>query len=126
MYQPAKAFFSIAIVFLLCILSPCQTVGNSGSIRGQVSDQTGAILAGATVTLHQTASGQTIQHITNHEGRFAFPVQPVGIYSLSVTRNGFRTAQVSGIVVQIGQSSTANIRLQPGAEVETITISEPP
>src|ERR1019366_3519298 len=56
-------------------------------------------------------------------GIFVFPSQPVGSYSLEVTAAGFRRELVEGVYVQVGQPTTVNVRLQPGAGNESITVS---
>jgi hypothetical protein len=94
-----------------------------GAIRGVVSDNTDAVISEAKVTLISRATGQRLTHVTNSNGVFVFPSQPVGGYALEVAAGGFRTELVDGVVVQIGQTTAVHAQLQPGPGSESITVS---
>jgi len=99
-----------------------QSVVTTGAVRGVASDISGASVAGATVVLLARSTGQRSTRITNDAGLFVFPSEPVGPYSLEVTAAGFRKELVEGIYVQVGQPTTINVSLQPGAGSESITV----
>ena len=88
-----------------------------------VSDSSGAIVPGATVILSAHGTNQSLPRATNSAGIFVFPSQPIGLYTLEVAAKGFRKKLVAEVNVEIGQTTTVNVRLQPGAGSESITVS---
>jgi hypothetical protein len=100
-----------------------QVAVTSGAVRGVVSDSSGAVVASASVALISRSSGQSLSRTSNSAGIFAFPSQPVGLYALEITAPGFRREIVEPVLVQIGQTTSVNVRLQPGAASEAITVS---
>ncbi len=113
-------FFSFSV---LAIESHAQSVVTTGAVRGVAWDSSGASVSGATVVLLAGNTGQSSTRRTNDAGIFVFPSQPVGSYSLEVTAAGFRKELVEGVYVQVGQPTTVNVHLQPGAGSESITVS---
>jgi hypothetical protein len=113
------------IVFVAAALSLpslSQTVVTTGSVRGVASDSSGALIPGASVVLSTRSTGESSLHRTNDAGIFVFLSQPVGTYTLEVSATGFRKEVVDAVVVQVGQPTTVNVRLQPGAGSESITV----
>ena len=115
------------LLLLLCGVfsaeSRSQTAVTTGVVRGVAMDSSGAFVPGATIILLARSTGQTSARETNDAGIFVFPSQPVGNYNLEVTAAGFRKELVEGVAVQVGQPTTVNVRLQPGADSESITVS---
>jgi len=94
----------------------------TGSVRGVASDSSGALIPGASVVLSSRNTGESSLHRTNDAGIFVFLSQPVGAYTLEVSATGFRKEVVDAVVVQVGQPTTVNVSLQPGAGSESITV----
>jgi Carboxypeptidase regulatory-like domain len=113
----------VLLVGALSLDSHSQTVVTTGVVRGVARDISGAFVPGATIILLARSTGQRSARETNDAGIFVFPSQPVGNYTLEVTAAGFRKEFVEGVAVQVGQSTTVNARLQPGADSESITVS---
>src|SRR5271154_2884493 len=80
-----------------------QTVITTGTIRGKVSDQSGAVLPNATILLRDPATGKSYGRQTSREGVFVFSALPVGVYRIRVTAPAFKTTEIQGLVVQLGQ-----------------------
>src|SRR3984893_14178161 len=110
------------LIALTCGGAMAQTAVNSGLIRGLTADSTGAVIANATITLISRATSTAVTRTSNSAGMFVFPAQPVGRYSMEVKADGFRTQVVKGVDVQVGQATSVNLRLQPGAGSESITV----
>jgi hypothetical protein len=115
------------ILVLLCaallVESQAQSVVTTGAVRGVAWDSSGASVSGATVILLAGNTGQSSTRKTNDVGIFVFPAQPVGSYRLEVMAAGFRKELVESVYVQVGQPTTVNVHLQPGAGSESITVS---
>ncbi len=87
----AKAF--LGSLFLLFVLFPAASasfaqIGNSGNISGTVTDPSGAVVAGATVTIHNPVSQYERSATTDSTGAFSFPNVPFNPYHLSVDGQG--------------------------------------
>lgn len=112
-----------ALLAVACCLVAAQVAITSGAVRGVVSDNSGAVVANASVALTSRSSGQSLSRTSNSAGIFVFPSQPVGLYALEITAPGFRKQIVDSVLVQIGQTTSMNVHLQPGAASEAITVS---
>lgn len=94
-----------------------------GTIAGEVKDSSGAIVAGASITLTGKATNATRLATTNTDGIYSFPSLEPGGYDLSVKMTGFKTERQSGIDVQVQQTVRADFALQPGQVNESIEVS---
>jgi hypothetical protein len=99
-----------------------QAAAINGLIEGTVTDPTGAVVAGAQVSVDNSATGETRALDTNAEGLYRFPVLPLGTYTLKVSSKGFRTSRQEGIVLNAGTTATVNIALAVGDAAEVITV----
>jgi len=116
-------FLKIAFIISFLVLtarpvdaSPVQ-VGATGSITGQVVDPSGAVVPGATVTVTNDSSKQSVTVTTDAMGNFTINRFPVGLASIKVTASGFQIAQAKGLTISVGQALTQHIVLPVGAEV---------
>src|SRR3954447_15716503 len=82
-----------------------QAVANAGA-SGQVTDQTGAAVMGATVKMTETEKGVPHTATSDADGRYTLPNLPVGPYRLEATMTGFKTYSQTGIVLQVGDHPT--------------------
>lgn len=117
------AYYSIFIFASLGAALHAQTVVTTGAVRGVARDSSGALISGARVVLLARSTGESSERSTNDAGIFVFPSQPVGTYGLEVTAAGFRKEVIEGVWVMVGQPTTVNVSLQPGAGTESITVS---
>ena len=115
------------VLALLCLLtlSPAGWAQSvvSGTLRGLVSDKSGALVRNAKVVLVSEAAGQQLERFTNSLGAFQFPTLPVGTYVLEVSADGFKRQVVPRVVIEIGQTTSMNLKVVPGADDESITVT---
>ncbi|HTZ96597.1 MAG TPA: carboxypeptidase regulatory-like domain-containing protein [Terriglobales bacterium] len=111
-----------ALLLTLCCLQMLAQTTTSGDISGTVTDPSGAVVAGATVTCQSVEYGTTDTTKTSSTGAFRLSSLKPGNYRLSVTQPGFRRV-VESAVVAIGQVTTANLQLQIGQSSETVEVS---
>jgi len=104
-----------------CVLI-AQNVVLTGSFSGRITDQSGAVIAGASVDLQNLATGiqQTIE--TNHAGVYRFPVLTPGTYSVRARSKGFRDIQAL-VQVFVGSTASQDFRLQLGANRDTVVVT---
>jgi hypothetical protein len=93
------------------------------TLTGTVTDPTGAVIPGVTVTLRNASSGDARTTVTDSAGYYTFASVPVGTYNLSVTQTGFQAFQESGIAMGGGEARSVNIPLQVGNTNQTVTVS---
>jgi hypothetical protein len=98
-----------------------QTTIGTGSIVGTITDQSGAVVSGAKVTITNMATGQTIDLTTNQSGYFNSGALNPGNYKVGVGAKGFSTVSTA-TAVQVGNTSTVNAKLQIGQESQTIEV----
>jgi hypothetical protein len=103
-----------AICFLLGGLTTWAQTAGTASVSGTITDQTGAIVSNASVTLTNTERGTSRSTVTDQTGLYSIPNVPVGPYSLKVTANGFQTSIRQG-TLEVGNSLTINVPLTVGA-----------
>lgn len=92
----------------------------TGSIRGAVTDPSGAVVEGATVSARQSETGLTRSTSTDHAGVYRLLELPVGHYQLQVERNGFQTYLQQGITLSVNETATIPVSLKLGTASETV------
>src|SRR4030095_16608498 len=75
---------------------------NTGSVQGTVKDAAGAAIPGAQLTLSRPALVRSLEATSDKEGAYIFPKVPAGIYSVTVTQNGFKTVKNEDVNVILG------------------------
>src|SRR5215831_3645213 len=96
---------------------------SSGTVSGMVTDQQGAVVPGAEVTLTDVATNASRKATSNDAGRYTFVNVAPGIYDISVSRTGFQRAVVAGQKVTVGLELSADIALQAGSISETVLVT---
>lgn len=111
------------IVSSLVITSPCTAQRYLGAIAGQVSDPTGAKVAGVKVTATESSTKYETTVATNADGTYSLPALQPGTYTVTARSQSFRMETLTNVVLTAGQTVGLNITLQPGAVNETVTVS---
>jgi hypothetical protein len=123
--QACSVFFTGLLLAL--ILAPCaQAQGITGSIAGTVSDSSGAIILGATVTVRNLNTNAVRQVATSGIGSYEITLLPPGNYSVKVDKAGFKAFEQDNITLQIDQVAQINAQLQVGSEQTTVTVTTAP
>ena len=120
-----EKFWQIILMTLsLALLAPngrSQTIV-TGGVAGTVMDQSGATVAGATVTIKSAATGELQTQSTSSGGTYQFALLKPGDYSLTLSRDGFKTASQQ-VIVLLGQVATANFTLEVGSSSATVEVT---
>src|SRR6202011_776150 len=101
-----------------------QVVG--GTISGTISDKSGAVVANATVSLQNLATGVNTTVTTNAQGLYSLPNLLPGNYQQKVSAVGFETSIRNGIILTVGAQMVSNVEMKVGAINETVEVSEQP
>ena len=120
-------FSALLILTVIVALLAFGTVANAqtitGSISGAVTDSTGGMIPGATVTLTSEKTGQSRGSTTDSEGRFNFAALQPGTYALKVERQGFQTLEQRGVILSANENlALGDLKLQPGQVSETVSV----
>ncbi|MFN0109912.1 MAG: TonB-dependent receptor domain-containing protein [Blastocatellia bacterium] len=110
----------LVLSLALSLTAMAQTV--TGSMEGNVMDQTGAIILKATVTIRNVETGQERTVTTNNDGFYRAPFLSIGAYKVTVTANGFGSVAQENIQVTLNQTVVTNFSLKPATTTETVTI----
>jgi outer membrane receptor protein involved in Fe transport len=94
-----------------------------GTILGSVSDSSGASVPGATVTIKNLDTGLTRTVTTSDDGSYSAPELPIGNYSVTVEKSGFKSGVVTGIRVDVSTERRADVILQPGQVAQTVEVT---
>lgn len=94
-----------------------------GTIVGQVTDSTGAVVPSATVRITNRETNQSREATSSDAGSFSFPTLPGGSYDVTVSRQGFQTLTAQGITVAVDRVSRVDAVLRVGAVTETVQVS---
>lgn len=93
------------------------------AVNGTVTDPTGAVVVSATVELQSPDTGLRRSAMTNEKGIYELPSLPVGSYTLTITKAGFRPFAVHQIDLLFGQTRTIDAKLEVGLTSETVDVN---
>jgi len=96
---------------------------STGSIRGTVTDPTGAAIPNATVTVTNSATGIVRSSATNESGIYVFPNLPIGSYNLKISATGFKTENRPGLDLLTGAVIDLTISMTIGSQSTQITVT---
>lgn len=116
-------FASLVLCMLLTGLMVSGQVGTEGAFFGTVVDSTGSSIPGAEVTVTHLATGLVKRTITDSEGSFSIPALPIGRYSVIVKAKGFKTWELTGSELTVGDRSRLSPVLTVGELSESVTVS---
>ena len=108
---------------LLLIAGSASAQVDQGAITGTVTDNTGAIVPDAQVTLRATDTGLTLQNKSNGSGSYTFSPIKIGNYTVSAFAPGFQTTTRQNLHVDVQQRLQVNLALSPGQVSQTVTVS---
>jgi len=111
-------------VVVLVLLATATLVGQTfrGTILGSVTDPSGAVVAGATVKIHNLATGLERTTTTSADGSYAVPELPIGTYSVTVTLTGFQTAVTNNVEVDVATERRVDVAFKTGAVSERVEV----
>src|SRR6267378_1745348 len=95
---------------------------STAQLSGRVTDESGGVLPGVTVTATQTDTGFVRSDVTDGSGAYILSNLPTGPYRLEASLSGFRTYVQTGIVLQVAASPVVNVSLVVGSLEESVTV----
>ena len=112
----------VLVVLAGCGMLSSQNVVLTGALSGRVTDPSGAVVPGTSVVVRNLQTGVTQTIASNRDGLYRFPVLTPGFYSVAASLKGFRDVEAL-VRVQVGNTSSLDIKLQVGASGDTIKVT---
>lgn len=123
---PKAASVSVVAIALLIVIALCPYVAfgqaTTGSVYGTVSDPSGAVLSGASVTVKNLETGATRTTQTSPDGSYTFPVIDPGDYEVSAAMTSFQPQTQKGVRVDAHQNVHVNFELGIGSTEQNLTV----
>jgi hypothetical protein len=112
------------VIFSLALFAGASTFAQTfrGTILGSVTDSSGAAVPGATVTIKNVDTGLIRTVTTSDDGSYAAPELPIGNYSVTVEKAGFKSGVVTGVKVEVSTERRADVALQIGQSAQRIEV----
>jgi hypothetical protein len=109
---------------VLLVSVPLFSQGNLGRLTGTITDQSGGVIAGATVTVKDVERGVSRTLTTGDAGEYNAPNLLPGTYAVRAEAKGFKAVERQNILLEVGKEIRVDLPLQPGEVSQTITITE--
>lgn len=114
----------LIVVLSLCVgSSPAFGQVSNGTISGTVTDQTGARVEGASITVKNLATGFASSTVSNQDGYYSVPSLVVGQYEVRASKEGFAAGVRSGIDLTVGREAVVDIRVNVGDAAEQVVVN---
>src|SRR5690348_6061794 len=120
-----SAAVKVVCVISLCFLALSVSVSpalaqsaSTGALEGTVSDPSGGVISGATVTATNLATGQSRVANTDASGLYKFSLLPPGNYDVKFSAAGFKTAEVPSVAVNVTETPVLNRSLEIGEQTQ--------
>src|SRR5499425_318670 len=119
-----KRYLATLAIGTLCLIASGTATAQSdrGTIAGTVTDSSGAVVSGASVTVRGVDTGNIFKTTSTAEGVYRISDIAIGRYDVTVESQGFKSSVQKGVLVQINTVAALNITLQPGALTEEVTV----
>ena len=118
----AARFARCSCLAILLLVFPVGVYAQDAVVTGTITDATGGVLPGVTVTAVNDASGNTYEAVTDARGVFRMPAR-IGTYRLTASLAGFADATRTGLPVAVGQTVTINLQMAPSGVQESVTVT---
>jgi hypothetical protein len=115
------AFAVSVVVGLTCV--PLAAQQFSGTLRGTIQDASGAVVPGADVTIVLASTNETHTVTSDGDGAYVAPNLKPGTYKITVAKEGFKSAAVADVKLDVRQSRSVNITLELGRTTEVVTVT---
>jgi len=108
----------------LCCVAICRAQTVTGTVTGTITDQTGAVVSGATVIAHNLDTGVDSSATSDSAGVYRVSFLPIGRYQVTVEANGFSKQSIPPFQLEAVQTANFNVKLSVGSASTTVTVSQ--
>lgn len=114
----------LVVLAAIALVSPKVGAQSTSQITGTISDESGAVVGGAEISLENEGTGIRRQTQSNHDGSYLFPLLDPGRYRIVVRAEGFNPIAQSGLQLRVAQTATVNLTVRVGTVAETIEVTD--
>src|SRR5262245_52466766 len=114
------------IALSVCAAAPAIAQQDAATLLGEVTDSSGAVVPGATVTVTNVATGISLTTVTNERGIYSLPGLRPGAYSIAIELQGFSKFVRGGVTLQVAQVLRLDAKLETGNVTETVQVEATP
>jgi len=114
------AILAAAAVMVLAV--PTARAQSTAGLRGTVTDESGAVLPGATILARNQATGEERNTVSEKDGQYQIAALPAGVYRVEVRLTGFQSKVLKDLRVEVAQTSLQNVRLAVGNMTEEVAV----
>jgi len=122
--KPFTQILMLVVCALWLTLGLASAQTSNATLQGTVTDSKGSVIPSATVKAQSEETGLQRTAVTEDSGLFVFNFLPVGRYVITAEARGFKTARLSNVLLEIGQTRSLDISLEVGAVEQTVEITE--
>lgn len=119
----SRVIVSLSLVFVLLAAASLSAQTFRGTILGTVTDASGAVVAGAKVSVKNTATGLERSTTTSADGSYSLPELPIGAYDVTVTQTGFETFVAKGVTVDVATERRVDAAMKAGQVSTRVEVS---
>src|SRR5918996_636164 len=118
----SKVLGRLIVVGAILMLPVTGHAQGEATLSGTVTDSTGGVLPGVTITAVHEASGNTFEGVTDERGVYRISAR-IGVYRVTAMLQGFATVTRSGLELLVGQQALVNLQLPPSGVQESVTVT---
>src|SRR5258705_4591782 len=110
------------LILLVLVALPTRTFGQNATLVGTVTDPSGGVVSGVTITITSAETGAVKTITTNESGQYVVPDLAIGHYSIKATASGFKAVEQKDVVATVGDRLRIDFQMAVGAASETVTV----
>lgn len=120
--RPAALLNTLALLLCMCTSAMAQTAV-TGALVGTITDPTGAVVTGAEIKVTNDATGEVRTAESSADGHYVLNLLPPRLYTVQVTKAGFKRIDRSGVQITVAETATLNLGLEVGSTGESVTVT---
>src|SRR5580765_99264 len=120
--HPVRRVLHVTAVIILLLALPIAAFAQEATIIGRITDSTGGVLPGVTVTALHEATGTPFVGVTDTLGVYRIPVR-IGDFRITAELSGFATIMRTGVTLLVGQTATLDLQMSPSTVQQSATVT---
>jgi len=113
-------------VFVALFATMAIAQSDRGALAGTITDSTGAVVPNATITVTGVDTGTVYNAVSSSSGDYRIQDMVLGAYNIKVVAAGFKTAESTGVVIQVNTVTSLDVTVSVGNATETVTVDYVP